>query len=100
MRCCGWAGCKRVATEPECPGKIATLREILQTRRTDGQELCSLRLSLWGRRDGSKLADLLGRRFKSDLPRAGCRGRTTVVSRLDERLAGRGHYATTTGRWE
>jgi hypothetical protein len=38
-------GGKRVATEPECSGKTATLREVLQTRRTDGQELGSLGLS-------------------------------------------------------
>jgi TRAP-type uncharacterized transport system substrate-binding protein len=32
-------GYKRVATDPECSGKRATLREILQTRKTDNQEL-------------------------------------------------------------
>lgn len=53
-------GCKRVATEPECPGKIAALREILQTRRTEGQELQSLGLSLGASRIGRRLGDCRG----------------------------------------
>lgn len=53
-------GCKRVATEPESPGKIAALREILQTRRTEGQELRSLGLSLGAIRIGQRLRDCRG----------------------------------------